>query len=206
MISVLVVDDHPVVRKGIRSLLGAAGYTVVAETDDPDRVVTLYEEVRPEVVLVDIRLGERSGLEVLEALRAKHPDARVLMLSSFDDEEFVMRSLDLGARGYVLKGDSDTVLLSAVEAAAGGKHALSPQVTDRILGRLLDPPREPERFDPVDLRMLKLVCEGATNAEIGEELYMSDTTVKRRLRRIFAALGVTRRTEAAAEAARRGLV
>lgn len=205
---VLIVDDHAVVRQGVRSLLSNhADLEVVSEAASAGEVLGSYRSLRPDVVLLDIRLEGGSGLEVLDDLLEFDPEARVLMLSSFDDEEYVMRSLRTGAYGYVLKGDSDAVLVTAIQAVAGGQRALSPQVTDQILEQLFGR-SEPARptFDDVEIRLLRLLSEGGSNIDIASELYVSETTVKRRLRQVFAKLGVGNRTEAAAEAARRNLI
>lgn len=206
--SILIVDDHPVVRKGIKSLLSNyEGYRVVGEASTVKDALEQFLLNQPEVVLLDIRLANESGLEALDAILDADPLARVLMLSSFDDEEYVRRSLQAGARGYVLKGDSDAVLVTAIEAVANGRRALSPQVTDQLVEQLYGSGKgSGPGYDEVDRRMLSLLAEGASNGRIAEELFMSDSTVKRRLRSIFSRLGVSRRAEAVAEAMGRGLV
>jgi DNA-binding NarL/FixJ family response regulator len=205
---ILLVDDHPVVRKGLKSLLSNyAEFDVVGEAATAAEAVERFREVAPDVVLLDIRLAGSSGLEVLRKLLSIDPGAKVLMLSSFDDEEYVDASLRAGALGYVLKGDSDSVLVTAIETVAGGRRALSPDVTDQLVeqlygqGRVLGP-----ELDEIDRTMLRLLAEGASNVRIAEELFMSDSSVKRRLRAVFGRLGVSRRAEAVAEAIRRGLV
>jgi len=207
-VSILIVDDHPVVRKGIKSLLSNYdGYQVVGEASTTREALEQFHETQPEVVLLDIRLANESGLEALDAILDANPQARVLMLSSFDDEEYVQRSLQAGARGYVLKGDSDAVLVTAIEAVAKGRRALSPQVTDQLVEQLYGAGKgSGPGFDEVDRRMMGLLAEGASNGRIAEELFMSDSTVKRRLRSIFTRLGVSRRAEAVAEAMSRGLL
>lgn len=205
---VLIVDDHAVVRQGLRSLLSNhADLEVIGEAASRPDALRRFRDLHPDVTLLDIRLEGGSGLEVLDDLLEADPDARVLMLSSFDDEEYVTRSLRTGAYGYVLKGDSDAILVTAIQAVASGRHALSPQVTDQILEQLFGAgePDEPS-FDDVESRILELISDGASNTTIAGELYLSETTVKRRLRQIFAKLDVRGRTEAAAEAARRGLI
>lgn len=204
--SVLIVDDHPVVRKGIRSLLSNyREFTIVGEAATPEEAVEAFLRHRPDVVLLDIRLAGGSGLEVLSTILERDPGAKVLMLSSFDDEEYVHRSLKAGALGYVLKGDSDAVLVTAVQTVASGRHALSPHVTDQLVAQLYLGEDKPD-FDDSDREILRLLAQGASNTEIADRLFMSDSTVKRRLRAIFNRLGVSRRAEAVAEAVRRGLV
>jgi DNA-binding NarL/FixJ family response regulator len=205
---VLIVDDHPVVRQGIKSLLSNYDtFEVVGEAATGASAIDQFRSSRPDVVLLDIRLAKDSGLEVLDSILDDDPEARVLMLSSFDDDEYVERSLRAGALGYVLKGDSDAQLVSAIEAVAEGHRALSPRVAEQLVELMLSPTQAhgPE-FEEVDRAILRMLSDGASNGQIASKLFMSDSTVKRRIRSIFNRLGVTRRAEAAAEAARRGLV
>lgn len=205
---VLIVDDHPVVRQGIKSLLSNYDtFEVVGEASTGQAAIDQYRTSHPDVVLLDIRLAQDSGLEVLDSILDDDPDARVLMLSSFDDDEYVERSLRAGALGYVLKGDSDAQLVSAIEAVAGGHRALSPRVAEQIVELMLSPsPQTGPEFDEVDRGILRMLSDGASNGQIASKLFMSDSTVKRRIRSIFNRLGVARRAEATAKAARRGLV
>lgn len=206
---ILIVDDHPVVRKGIRSLLSNYPQLQVAsEASDRNEAVAAFLGTQPDVVLLDIRLGEDSGLEVLDELLDIDPGARVLMLSSFDDEEYLTRSMRAGALGYILKGNSDAVLVTAIETVAAGMRALSPEVTDLLVEQLYGNrnPSEVEQLDQVDMEILSALVGGASNHEIARRHFMSDSTVKRRVRNIFDRLGVNRRPEAVAEAIRRGLV
>lgn len=205
---VLIVDDHPVVRQGIKSLLSSYdSFLVVGEAATSQAALSQFKEQQPDVVLLDIRLANDSGLEVLDLILDDDPEARVLMLSSFDDREYIERSLRAGALGYILKGDSDAQLVSAIKTVAEGHRAFSAQVTDRLVASWLDPtPDDPPEWDQTDLAILRMLSDGASNTGIANRLFMSDSTVKRRIRAIFARLGVGRRAEATAEAARRGLV
>lgn len=206
--SVLIVDDHPVVRTGIKSLLSNYDHlTVAGEAATAADAVEAFRSLRPDVVLLDIRLGEGSGLTVLDELLDLDPDARVLMLSSFDDEEYLTRSMRTGAAGYVLKVDSDEMLVNAIEAVAAGGRVLGPHMAHWLVEKLdSDAERDAGRFDEVDRELLAALAEGASNSEIASRLFISDSTVKRRLRSVFERLGVSRRPEAVAEAVRRGLV
>ena len=204
--SVLIVDDHPVVRTGIKSLLSNYEHlTVAGEAASAAEAVQAYRDLRPDVVLLDIRLGDGSGLTVLDELLDLDPEARILMLSSFDDEEYVTRSLRTGAAGYVLKVDSDEMLVNAIETVAAGGRVLGAQMAHWLTEKL-DGAAERERFDEVDRELLGALAEGASNPEIAARLFISDSTVKRRLRSLFTRLGVSRRPEAVAEAVRRGLI
>ena len=207
-IRVLIVDDHPIVRQGIRSLLSnRAEIEVVGQAAGVGEAVKAFSANRPDVTLLDIRLADGSGLDVLDRILEIDETARVLMLSSFDDEEYVTQSLRAGAFGYVLKSDSDSILVNAIMSVADGRRVLSPRVTGQILGQLFGAePGEGRRLDESDLGVLRMVAKGSSNVEIADVLFVSEATVKRRLRSIFTALGVGGRAEAAAEAARRQLL
>lgn len=208
--TILIVDDHPVVRTGLKSLLSNYPHlTVAGEAGTAEEAITAYRRLRPAVVLLDIRLGSGSGLQVLDELLDLDPDARVLMLSSFDDEEYLTRSLRAGAAGYVLKVDSDEMLVNAIEAVAAGGRVLGPHMAHWLVEKLDGPSRTIDRtgdFDDVDREILGALAEGASNSDIAARLFISDSTVKRRVRSIFDRLGANRRAEAVAEAVRRRLV
>ena len=209
MTSVLVVDDHPVVRQGLRALLSNhAHFEIVGEAASVEEALAVHRRTHPDVSLVDIRLGPESGLDLLDALLEESPSSRVIMVSSFDDDEYVTRSLRAGARGYLLKVDSPSVLVGAIDSVVGGQRALSPRVTAKLLEHHLlgEPPSSGPELDDVERQLLVLLSRGRSNQQIADELFLSDTTVKRRLRTVFGKLGVGRRAEAVGEAARRGLL
>jgi DNA-binding NarL/FixJ family response regulator len=207
-VTILIVDDHPIVRQGLRSLLSNhPRFAVVGEAATVAQALLLFRTRRPDVSLVDIRLGGDSGLDLVDSLLEEDRQARVLVVSSFDDDEYVTRSLRAGALGYVLKADSPSVLVTAIETVAAGQRALSPAVTAHLVEQLMGEAesREPD-LDQLELQMLRLVAQGFSNGRIADELFMSDTTVKRRLSVLFGKLGAGRRAEAVAAAARRGLL
>jgi DNA-binding NarL/FixJ family response regulator len=206
--TILIVDDHPIVRQGLRSLLSnRSRFLVVGEAATVEDARHLFRALRPDVSLVDIRLGGGSGLDLVDSLLEDDPQARVLVVSSFDDDEYVTRSLRAGALGYVLKADSPSVLVTAIETVAAGQRALSPAVTGHLVAQLMGESESRARdLDALEQRMLGLLSQGMSNGQIADELFMSDTTVKRRLRVLFGKLGVSRRAEAVGAAARRGLL
>jgi two-component system, NarL family, response regulator DevR len=212
MTRILIVDDHPVVRQGLRSLLSNhEEFEVVGEAASTDDGLRLFLAHRPDVTLVDIRLGAGSGLDLLDAILDDDPSAHVVVVSSFDDDEYVTRSLRAGALGYVLKADSPSVLVTAIQSVAAGERALSPRVTSHLVQQLMreaEGPDEPDHpdLDALERQMLTMLSRGMSNGQIADELFMSDTTVKRRLRVVFTKLGVSRRAEAVGAAARRGLL
>lgn len=208
MTTILIVDDHPIVRQGLRSLLSNyPEFEVVGEAASAGEGLALYRRLRPDVALIDIRLGAGSGLDLLDAVLEADPAARTLVVSSFDDGEYVTRSLRAGALGYVLKADSPSVLVSAIATVAAGQRTLSPALTAHLVEQLLGEAQQSEPdLDGLELAMLGMLSRGLSNGQIADQLFMSDTTVKRRLRVVFAKLGVSRRAEAVGEAARRGLL
>ena len=210
-IRILVVDDHPIVRQGIRSLLSNyPEFEIVGEADNGAKALECVSRLAPNVTLLDIRMPGESGLEILQQIQRVQPSAKVLMLTSFDDDEYVMSALRAGAQGYVLKGVSDEMLVSAIRKAHRGERALSPQITEQVVQLALSERSKPYRaeleVDKDEQEILHLLVEGASNSDIAGELYMSNTTVKRKLRKIFEKMNVQTRTQAAAEAVRRGLV
>ncbi|MFN8456299.1 MAG: response regulator transcription factor [Anaerolineae bacterium] len=211
-IRILVVDDHQIVRQGIRSLLSNyPDFEIVGEAADGATALQLVEKLRPDVTLLDIRMPGESGLEVLRHIRQLQPEAKVLMLTSFDDEEYVLTALRDGAQGFVLKSVSDEMLTQAIHSVCRGERALSPQITEQVVRRATSPPPPPVMepslaFSPDEQQILRLLVEGSGNAAIAGQLYISSTTLKRKLRRLFAKLEVQTRSQAVAEAVRRGLV
>lgn len=211
LIRILLVDDHPIVREGVQSLLSNdEEFVVVGEAEDGETAVSQFRALQPDITLLDIRLPGESGLAVLNRLRQIQPTARVLLLTSFEDDEYVMAALQAGAQGYILKNASDALLVQAIRAAHRGERVFSPRVTETMVRKLVGggqtdiPPLEP--LDPEEIQILHLLADGASNSDIGQVLYLSSTSVKRKLSRIFSKMSVQTRAQAAAEAVRRGLI
>ena len=209
-IQILIVDDHSIVRQGIRSLL--SNYLDLIVAGEAASVAAALEWLNtgtPDVILLDIRMPDGSGLSLLRSLRTTLPMVKVLILTSFDDDDYVLEAMRHGAAGYVLKGASDEMLVNAIRAVMQGETVLSSQVTEQIVQRLLkeSPPvaTHSASLTPEELSILRLLVGGASNLEMGERLAYSTATIKRKLRRIFDKLTVESRTEAAVEAIRRGL-
>lgn len=210
-IRILVVDDHQIVRQGIRSLLSNyPEFDIVGEAADGTAALKQVKRLAPDVTLLDIRLPGESGLEVLRQIRQVQPEARVLMLTSFDDEEYVLNALRAGAQGFVLKSVSDDMLVQAIRSVCRGERALSPQITEQVVRWVTAipaaPPSEKAVFDQDEQQILRLLVEGASNTAIAGQLYLSQTTLKRKLRKIFAKMNVQTRAQAAAEAVKQGLI
>ncbi|HEX6349126.1 MAG TPA: response regulator transcription factor [Candidatus Dormibacteraeota bacterium] len=204
----MVVDDHEVVRDGVRALLeSAADLSVVAEAGTVREAVLLAAQERPDVVVMDVRLADGSGIEATREIRARRPETQVLMLTSFADDEALFASIMAGASGYVLKQIRGAKLLRAVRAVGAGRSLLDPEVTSAVLQRLrrgkhlfLD--ERLARLSAQEERILKLVADGRTNRQIGQDLGLAEKTVKNYVSNILGKLDVERRAEAAAYLAR----
>ncbi len=204
----MLVDDHEVVRQGIRALLEAAGGIVVAgEAGGVREAVDVAASVRPDVVIMDVRLEDGSGIEATREIRAARPDTKVIILTSFADDEALFASIMAGAAGYVLKQVRGGELVRSVKTVAQGGSLLDPAVTGTVLDRLrkgkhLLKDERLARLSPQEERILSLVADGKTNREIGDELHLAEKTVKNYVSSILSKLEVARRAEAAAYLAR----
>lgn len=208
-IKVLIVDDHEVLRVGLRSLLSRErGIEVVGEAGMAEAAVDLVGRLRPDVVIMDVRLPDRSGVEACREIRSADPTTRVIMLTSYADDEAVFGSIIAGASGYLLKEIRGQELVRAIETVAAGQSLLDPAVTQKILEKLKrlasgGPHDEIAQLSAQEQRVLALVAEGKTNKEIAAAMGLSDKTVKNYLSHVFEKLKLTRRAEAAAFFARR---
>jgi len=205
---VMLVDDHEIVRDGIKAMLDVEDDVVVtAQAGTVREAIDEAHRTRPDVVVMDVRLADGSGIEATREIRADHPDTRVLMLTSFADDEALFASIMAGASGYVLKQVKSGDLLRAIRAVAAGDSLLDPGVTSAVLDRLrkgkhLMKDEKLARLSPQQERILTLVAAGRTNKEIGDELSLAEKTVKNYVSSILSKLEVARRAEAAAYLAR----
>ena len=206
-IRVLLVDDHEIVRDGVKSLIDAnEDMTVVAEAGSVHDAVVQAERTRPDVVVMDVRLTDGSGIEATREIRAKLEKTQVLMLTSFADDEALFASIMAGAAGYVLKQIRGGELIRAIREVAAGKSLLDPDVTKSVLERLRKGKTMRDeklaRLSAQEERILTLVARGMTNGQIGDELKLAEKTVKNYVSTILSKLEVARRAEAAAYLAR----
>jgi DNA-binding NarL/FixJ family response regulator len=191
VIRVLVVDDQSMVRAGFRMLLsGQEDIEVVAEASNERDAVSQAARFHPTVVLMDIRMPELDGLEATRRILAADPDAHVLILTTFDLDEYVYEALRAGASGFVLKDDPAEQLIAAVRTVAAGDSLLSPSVTKRVIKQFVriprpDPPKELEELTARELEIFRLIADGLSNGEIAQELYISETTVKTHITHIL---------------------
>jgi NarL family two-component system response regulator LiaR len=210
-IRVLIVDDHQVVREGVISMLSAARQIeVVGQAANAAEGIGKAKQLKPDVVLLDIRLPGKSGWEVCQALSAVLPDVKVIMLTSYQDEDYLFKALRAGARGYLVKTAGYDEIVEAIVAVAEGKRLLSAPLVDRLVARFAELARDLEHresgLEQDEIEILRLLAQGATNREIAEQAHWSEVSVKRKLQGIFEKLGVQDRTSAAVEATRRGLI
>jgi len=205
---VLFCDDHGMVRLGLRYVLEETfENTEVVECGDATQAVGLAGSGEFDLVLLDVRLGEKDGIWALTEIRASHPDLPVLMISTYADPNAVQSALDLGANGFILKEATKAQLTEAVEIARSGRGLyLHPAAAEALRHRRPSSAGPFESLSDREVEVLKLVAAGRTNSEIGAELYLSEKTVKARLTSVLRKLGVTNRTQAAAMAMREGLV
>lgn len=203
-IRLLVVDDHPVVRAGIVGLLaGEPDLEVVGEAADGAQACDLAAALRPDVVLMDLRMPVMDGTTATERILAATPTVRVVVLTTYETDADILRAVEAGATGYLLKDTPRDDLVAAVRAVAGGETVLAPSVARRLVAGVRN---AAERLTARELEVLAVVARGGSNAQIGVELFISEATVKTHLLRIFAKLGVDDRTRAVTVALERGIL
>jgi len=203
-VRLVVVDDHPVVRAGIIGLLaGEEDLLVVGEGSDGAQAVELVARLAPDVVLMDLRMPVLDGVGATAAVLAATPGVRVVVLTTYETDTDILRAVEAGATGYLLKDTPRDDLVEAVRAAARGETVLSPSVARRLVAQLRS---GAERLTARELEVLACVARGSTNAQVGAELYIGEATVKTHLLRIFAKLGVDDRTRAVTVALERGIL
>jgi DNA-binding NarL/FixJ family response regulator len=210
-IRVLVVDDQSMVRAGLRMLLGGEhDIEIVGEAGNGREAVRQAGSLHPDIVLMDIRMPELDGLEATRRILAAEESTRVIVLTTFDLDEYVYEALSAGASGFVLKDDPPEQLIAAVRTVAAGEAILSPTVTRRVIQQFArlhrqPPPKSVATLTTRELDVFRLISQGLSNAEIGQELFISDTTVKTHVTRILQKLGLRDRAQAIVLAYQTGL-
>ncbi len=204
-IKLLIADDHPVVRDGLSAMFEREpGFEVLGEASDGAEAIRLAQSLAPDVILMDLRMPGMDGLTAITELARRRVPARVLVLTTYDTDSYVLPAIEAGATGYMLKDAPRAELVRAVRAAAQGQAVLSPAVTARLMSRVRTPGTGP--LSQRELEVLELVAGGATNREAAARLFITEATVKTHLLNIYAKLGVGDRAAAVAEAFNRGLL
>lgn len=205
-IRVFLLDDHEVVRRGLADLIGLeTDMSVVGEAGTIAEALARIPAARPDVAVLDVRLPDGSGVEVCREIRSEFPEMKALMLTSYADDEALFDSIMAGASGYCLKDIRGTDLVGAVRTVAHGRSLLDPVATARVMAKLRDGRQSDQRLDQLtaqERRILELIGEGLTNRQIGERMHLAEKTVKNYVSSMLAKLGMERRTQAAAFAAR----
>jgi len=200
-IRVYLLDDHEIVRQGIRTLLESAGdIDVVGESGSAEDAAHRIPAIKPDIAILDGRLPDGSGIEVCRTVRSVDPSIQALILTSYDDDEALFSAIMAGAAGYVLKEIKGSDLLTAVRRVAAGQSLIDPALVARVLDRVRNPTTvAPELADLTEqeMRMLEYIAEGLTNRQIGERMYLAEKTVKNYVSNVLSKLGVERRTQAA---------
>lgn len=210
-IRVLVVDDHPVVRAGLHALLSSAGMTVVGEAINGLEALEAVRRLRPDVVLMDVKMPDADGLSATKAIREQSVNIPVLLISNYDSLEYVRQSILSGASGYLLKDVSREALIDAIKLVLSGKTLFEGTIVRELLeeGKSKPPDQSPDQrlrlLSPVEKRVLTLLAQGLTNKEISQQMHYSVSTVKNIVQRITTKLGVTGRIQAATLAAQEGI-
>jgi two-component system, NarL family, response regulator LiaR len=208
-IRILIADDHTLMRQGLRQLCeGLGGFTVVAEAEDGTQAVALARTTQPDVILMDIVMPDVDGVAAIRRIMAETPAARIIALTMYRQEQYMLDAIRAGARGYLLKTVDACDLIAAVEAVHRGDYLIDPIIAARVLSELhLDLPSQAPRAEPLtegEMAVLRLVAQGVENQEIAQTLNYSVYTVANRLRTIYEKLHVTNRTQAARYALRQG--
>src|SRR5207245_2402226 len=202
MIRIMIVEDHHVVRQGLAALVGTVpDMKVVAQASDGAQAVMMFRERRPDVTLMDLRLPQMTGVQAITAIRKEHPQARIIVLTTFDGDEDIYRALQAGARGYLLKDMFGDELMDAIRAVHAGKTRIPAEIAERLAERMGGP-----ELTEREMEVLKQVAGGLSNKEIGSKLFISEATVKTHLNNILSKLAVADRTQAVTSAIQRGII
>jgi DNA-binding NarL/FixJ family response regulator len=201
-IRILTVDDHPLLRAGIAGLIAdEPDMVLVAEAENGRDAIEKFGRHRPDVTLMDLQMPEMDGLDALEAIRSRHPDARVVVLTTYPGDAQVVRALKAGASGYLLKSTLRKELLSTIRAVHAGRKVLSPEITYEVAEHVGQ-----ESLSPMEVRVLQMIADGNSNKDVAAKLAVTEDAVKGQVRNILAKLGANDRTQAAVLGIKRGVI
>ena len=201
-ITVMIVDDHPVVREGLTAIFKSQkDIKIIAEAGDGDEALKLYDELYPDVVLLDLRMPNKDGLHAIIELMTRNPKPRIIVMTTYESEEDIRRTLKAGAKGYLAKGTAPQEIRDAVRKVAKGDSLLPPSIASKLAESMAHP-----ELSERELQVLQYMAKGRSNKEIGQVLYISENTVKAHVKSILAKLDAMGRTEAIATAIKRGLI
>jgi len=201
VIRIVLADDHPVVREGLASILKAKDIKVVGQASDGEEACRLYDKLSPDILVLDLRMPKKDGLQAVNELMSRIPKPRIIVMTTYEGEEDVRRALSAGAKGYVLKGTKREEILETVRKVYKGEPAISPEVAAKLATSLTRP-----ELSERELQVLQQMAAGKSNKEIGQVIYVSENTVKAHVKSILAKLDAMGRTEAIAIAIKRGLI
>jgi NarL family two-component system response regulator LiaR len=209
IIKILIVDDHAVVRKGIRALLATeTDIEVIGEAKDGSQAVQLYDDLKPDLLLLDLLMPKMTGVEVIKQIKNDHPQAKILVLTSFAADDQVFPAIKAGALGYLLKDSDPKDLVTAIHLVNQGESFLSPTIARKVLEEIFQPNEKPLSPDPLtkrEIEVLQVLAKGKSNRSIGAELSISETTVRTHVSNILSKLHLASRTEAALYALKEGV-
>lgn len=209
-IKILIADDHPVVREGLFAMLSREGdFDVVGEAKDGMDAVNKTKELRPDIVLMDLRMPDMDGVEAMRQIKSEMPDVKFIILTTYSDDEYIFSGIEAGARAYLLKDAPREDLFKAIRAVYRGESLIQPVVASKLLDRFSELSRgttSGEGLSGRELEVLQLMAKGAANKEISAQLSIAQSTVKTHIANIFQKLGVNDRTEAVTQALKKGII
>lgn len=209
-IKILIADDHPVVREGLSAMLSKEqDIQVVGEAGNGAEAINKAKELQPDIVLMDLRMPEVDGVEAMRQIGTENPDIKFIVLTTYDNDEYIFKGIEAGARAYLLKDAPREELFKAIRAVYRGESLIQPAIAGKVLERFAELSRQarvPDALSERELEVLRLMAKGAANKEIAAGLYISESTVKTHIQSIFQKLGVSDRTEAVTRAIRQGII
>ena len=209
-IRTVIADDHPIVREGLAAVLEQEeDLKVVSQAENGLEAVAQARELHPDIILMDLQMPEMDGVEAIQKIKEEAPDIGIIILTTYDTDDYIFRGIEAGARGYLLKDSPPGEVLNAIRAVYKGESLIQPRVASRLLDRFSQLSRAPDTGDvlsPREVEVLQLMAKSTVNKEIATELLIGESTVKTHIVHIFNKLGVKGRTEAVAEASRRGII